>query len=60
MSKRSPQALANTKKLMRQAVTQSYDEVFAEEANIQQSIFGNEENLEGVTAFFEKREPNFK
>ena len=60
LSKRSPQALANTKKLMRQAVTQSYDEVFAEEANIQQSIFGNEENLEGVTAFFEKREPNFK
>jgi enoyl-CoA hydratase/carnithine racemase len=45
---------------MRQAVTQSYDEIFAEEAKIQQSIFSNEENLEGVTAFFEKREPNFK
>ena len=60
LSKRSPQALGNTKKLMRLAVTQSYDEVFSEEANTQQSIFGNEENLEGVTAFFEKREPNFK
>ena len=60
LSKRSPQALANTKKIMRQAVTQSYDEIFAEEAKIQQSIFSNEENLEGVTAVFEKREPDFK
>jgi|TARA_B110000285_G_scaffold193612_1_gene222736 2-(1,2-epoxy-1,2-dihydrophenyl)acetyl-CoA isomerase len=60
LSKRSPQALASTKQLMRNALTQSYDETFAEEAAMQQSIFGNEENLEGVTAFFEKREPNFK
>ena len=60
LSKRSPQALARTKELMRNALTQSYDETFAEEAKIQQSIFGNEENLEGVTAFFKKREPNFK
>ena len=60
LSKRSPQALAHTKQLMRNALTQSYDTTFAEEAKVQQSIFGNEENLEGVTAFFEKREPNFK
>jgi len=60
LSKRSPQALARTKELMRNALTQSYDETFAEEAKIQQSIFGNEENLEGITAFFKKKEPNFK
>ena len=45
---------------MRNAVTKSYDESFLEEAEIQDSIFGNDENLEGVTAFLEKREPNFK
>ena len=60
LSKRAPQALAHTKAIMRNAVTKSYDESFLEEAEIQNSIFGNNENLEGVTAFLEKREPNFK
>ena len=60
LSKRAPQALAHTKAIMRNAVTKSYDESFLEEAEIQDSIFGNDENLEGVTAFLEKREPNFK
>ena len=60
LSKRAPQALAHTKAIMRNAVTKSYDESFLEEAEIQNSIFGNDENHEGVTAFLEKREPNFK
>ena len=60
LAKRSPQALAHTKKLMSGALVQSYDETFRAEAEVQVSIFGNEENLEGVRAFFEKREPNFK
>lgn len=60
ISKRAPQALAHTKTIMRNAVTKSYDESYLEEAEIQNSIFGNDENLEGVTAFLEKREPNFK
>jgi|TARA_B110000495_G_C22914176_1_gene533911 2-(1,2-epoxy-1,2-dihydrophenyl)acetyl-CoA isomerase len=60
LSKRAPKALAHTKAIMRNAVTKSYDESFLEEAEIQDSIFGNDENLEGVTAFLEKREPNFK
>ena len=60
LSNRAPQALAHTKAIMRNAVTKSYDESFLEEAEIQNSIFGNDENLEGVTAFLEKREPNFK
>jgi len=60
LSKRSPQALSQTKMLMRHALNHTYDETFTEEAKAQQSIFGNEENLEGITAFFEKREPKFK
>jgi 2-(1,2-epoxy-1,2-dihydrophenyl)acetyl-CoA isomerase len=60
LAKRSPQALAHTKKLMRDSITQSYDEIYNDEAEAQLSIFGNEENLEGVKAFFDKREPNFK
>ena len=60
LAKRSPQALAYTKKLMRDSITQSYDEIYNDEAEAQLSIFGNEENLEGVKAFFDKREPNFK
>ena len=45
---------------MRDSITQSYDEIYNDEAEAQLSIFGNEENLEGVKAFFDKREPNFK
>jgi len=60
LAKRSPQALAHTKKLMKNAIVQTFDETFLAEADAQTSIFGNAENLEGVTAFFEKREPNFK
>lgn len=60
LAKRSPQALSHTKKLMSDSLVKSYDETFHAEAEAQASIFGNEENLEGVKAFFEKREPKFK
>ena len=59
LAKRSPQSLSNTKKIMRNALEKSYLETYAEEAEIQNEIFGNEQNREAIKAFFEKREPNF-
>ena len=33
---------------------------FKAEAEAQNNIFGSDENMEGVKAFLEKREPDFK
>ena len=60
LAKRSPQALSHTKRLMNASLIKSYDEIFAEEADIQNNIFGSPENMEGVNAFLEKREADFK
>ena len=60
LAKRSPQALSHTKRLMNASVIKSYDEIFAEEAAIQNNIFGSPENMEGVNAFLEKRDADFK
>lgn len=57
--KRSPQALANTKRLMRKSLSSSYWDIYSDEADIQNSLIRSPENHEAVLAFFEKREPNF-
>ena len=59
LAKRSPQSLSNTKEIMRNALEKTYLETYAEEAEIQNEIFGNDQNREAIKAFFEKREPNF-
>ena len=59
LAKRSPQALANTKKLMRESLSNSYLDTYNNEAETQNDLVRSPQNIEAVTAFFEKREPNF-
>jgi 2-(1,2-epoxy-1,2-dihydrophenyl)acetyl-CoA isomerase len=59
LAKKSPQALANTKKLMRESLSNSYLDTYNNEAEIQNDLVRSPQNIEAVTAFFEKREPNF-
>ena len=59
LAKRSPQALGNTKKLMRESLSNSYWDTYQSEAEIQNSLTRSPQNEEAVIAFFEKREPNF-
>lgn len=59
ISKRSPQSLVNTKKLMRASMNKGYWDTYSQEGDIQNDLTGSQENYEAVKAFFEKREPNF-
>ena len=59
LAKRSPQALSNTKRLMRDSLNKSYFDTFKQEAEVQNEIFGSSEHKEAVQAFFEKRQPKF-
>jgi enoyl-CoA hydratase/carnithine racemase len=58
--KRAPLSLAATKKVMRLAQDHDWETCFNAEAELQQSLVGCADNVEGVKAFFEKREPEFK
>ena len=60
LAKRAPLSLAATKKVMRLALDHDWETCFDAEADLQQSLVGCPDNLEGVKAFFEKREPDFK
>ena len=59
LAKRSSQSLGHTKKLMRDSLHNDYWKTFSHEAEIQNGLTRSPQNYEAVSAFFEKREPNF-
>jgi 2-(1,2-epoxy-1,2-dihydrophenyl)acetyl-CoA isomerase len=60
LAKRAPRSLEATKKVMRHAMDNDWASTFNMEADWQLALAGSEDNTEGVAAFFEKRDPNFK
>lgn len=60
LAKRAPRSIAATKKVMRHAIDNDWASTFDMEADWQQALAGSEDNVEGVAAFFEKREPKFQ
>lgn len=54
------QAYIGQKALMRRSLNLTYDEVCEEEALLQASLMGSAEYAEGLSAFNEKRPPNFR
>ena len=45
---------------MRKALDSSYEDIYDLEAKTQNTLTGSEDNIEGISAFMEKRPPNFK
>ncbi len=60
LAKRAPMSIAATKRVMRHAMDHNWPSSYDLEADFQQSLLGSHDNEEGVAAFFEKREPEFK
>ena len=60
LTERSSQSLKLTKQIMRKALDSSYEDIYDLEAKTQNTLIGSKDNIEGVTAFMEKRQPNFK
>ena len=59
LSRKAPLALARTKKLMRQAGNVDLSQAFIDEAALQHLCFDSKDSREGITAFLEKRDPEF-
>lgn len=57
---KSPHAIRGAKKLLSMAGTASLADGFAAEARTMGSLIGSPNNVEAVTAYFEKREPKFE
>ena len=55
----APRAVFKTKHLMRDSFNKSYEQNLKDEAKTQEDMVGRNDNIEGVTAFVEKRKPNF-
>lgn len=60
LCKRAPLSIAATKKVMRHAMDNDWSSCFDMEAEVQEKLRASEDSKEGVSAFFEKREANFK
>ena len=60
LEKRAPLSIAGTKKLMRFASENDWASSFELEAELQGLLFNSEDNDEGIAAFLEKRQPEFK
>ncbi len=60
LAKRAPLSVAATKKVMRHAMDHSFASAFELEAELQLKLRNSADCEEGVAAFFEKREANFK
>jgi 2-(1,2-epoxy-1,2-dihydrophenyl)acetyl-CoA isomerase len=60
ISRQPPGVLRMTKKLMREALSASFETVMDMSAGFQTLAHGSEDHAEALAAFFEKREPDFK
>ena len=60
LAKRAPLSLAATKKAMRFAMDNDWASAYNLEAELQQTCRDSDDCVEGVQAFFDKREPDFK
>jgi len=60
LARRAPLSVAATKQVMRMAIDHDWSSAYELEAKLQGELLGSEDNKEGIQAFFDKRDANFK